>query len=212
MILQDYLLFDRKLRLKYYFHDRQIDKRKDSAKNTLPKASSGWTPPGSQNQNFDTYSNLTQSELMNELTIPPLYNRFHLPKCERKAMKSLSGNPNIVIKPADKGGKIVIQDTLDYIKEGERQLNDTTFYKRLFMNPTKELNERVKMKLEQGIKEGFISTMEVKSMFNPEPRISYFYTLPKIHKENNPGRPIVNGIGSITEKISAYVDENRTFQ
>ena len=31
--------------------------------------------------------------------------------------------------------------------------------------------------------------------------------LPKIHKPNNPGRPIVNGIGSITEKISAYVDQ-----
>ena len=31
--------------------------------------------------------------------------------------------------------------------------------------------------------------------------------LPKIHKPNNPGRPIVNGIGSITEKISGYVDQ-----
>ena len=31
--------------------------------------------------------------------------------------------------------------------------------------------------------------------------------LPKIHKTGNPGRPIVNGIGSITEKISAYVDQ-----
>ena len=31
--------------------------------------------------------------------------------------------------------------------------------------------------------------------------------LPKIHKPNNPGRPIVIGIGSITEKISAYVDQ-----
>ena len=31
--------------------------------------------------------------------------------------------------------------------------------------------------------------------------------LPEIHKPNNPGRPIVNGIGSITEKISAYVDQ-----
>ena len=31
--------------------------------------------------------------------------------------------------------------------------------------------------------------------------------LPKIHKQNNPGRPIVNGIGSIREKISAYVDQ-----
>ena len=31
--------------------------------------------------------------------------------------------------------------------------------------------------------------------------------LPKIHKTGNPGRPIVNGKGSITEKISAYVDQ-----
>ena len=34
------------------------------------------------------------------------------------------------------------------------------------------------------------------------------YTLPKIQKSNNPGQPMVNSIGSITEKISAYVDEN----
>ena len=31
--------------------------------------------------------------------------------------------------------------------------------------------------------------------------------LPKIHKTGNPGRPIVNGIGSISEKISVYIDE-----
>ena len=31
--------------------------------------------------------------------------------------------------------------------------------------------------------------------------------LPKIHKPNNPGRPTVNGIGSIKERISAYVDQ-----
>ena len=33
---------------------------------------------------------------------------------------------------------------------------------------------------------------------------SIFYQ--KIHKQNNPGRPTVNGIGSVAEKISAYVD------
>ena len=32
--------------------------------------------------------------------------------------------------------------------------------------------------------------------------------LPKIHKPGNPGRPIVNSIGSITEKISAFVDSH----
>ena len=31
--------------------------------------------------------------------------------------------------------------------------------------------------------------------------------LPKIHKKNNPGRPIINSVGSLTETISALVDE-----
>ena len=32
--------------------------------------------------------------------------------------------------------------------------------------------------------------------------------LPKVHKQGKPGRPIGYGIGSVTEKISAYVDEH----
>ena len=32
--------------------------------------------------------------------------------------------------------------------------------------------------------------------------------LPKIHKNSIPDRPVVNSIGSIIEKISAYIDEH----
>ena len=39
-------------------------------------------------------------------------------------------------------------------------------------------------------------------------KIQSFYLLPKIRKANNPGRPIVNSIGSVTEKISAFVDKH----
>ena len=38
------------------------------------------------------------------------------------------------------------------------------------------------------------------------PRIPSFYLLPKIHKPSTPCRPIVNSTGSVTEKISAFVD------
>ena len=31
--------------------------------------------------------------------------------------------------------------------------------------------------------------------------------LPKIHKPNNPGRPVISSVNSHTEKLSAYVDE-----
>lgn len=38
------------------------------------------------------------------------------------------------------------------------------------------------------------------------PRTTIFYTLPKIHKAGNPGRPIVSQTGSCTEKLSEIVD------
>ena len=36
-------------------------------------------------------------------------------------------------------------------------------------------------------------------------RTTVFYMLPKIHKTNNPGRPVVSSVNSYME-ISAYVD------
>ena len=70
------------------------------------------------------------------------------------------------------------------------------------------MNDIIKEKLEKGVQEGNITPAELEALYNSNPRISNFYTLPKINKINNPGQPIVNSIGSITEKISPYVDEN----
>ena len=42
--------------------------------------------------------------------------------------------------------------------------------------------------------------------FNPNPRARRFYILPKIHKQGNPGRPIISSNGHPTERISEFVD------
>ena len=39
-----------------------------------------------------------------------------------------------------------------------------------------------------------------------EPRTPLFYLLPKIHKINNPGHPVVTSISCHTENISQFVD------
>ena len=39
-----------------------------------------------------------------------------------------------------------------------------------------------------------------------QPRISEFYTLTKIHKKAQVGRPIVSGSSGPTERISSFVD------
>ena len=43
-------------------------------------------------------------------------------------MRDLYKKPDITIKPADKGGSIVIMNTEDYIPEASRQLSDQEHY------------------------------------------------------------------------------------
>ena len=38
------------------------------------------------------------------------------------------------------------------------------------------------------------------------PRTPKFYILPKIHKQGNPGRPVVSSINCHTSKLSKYFD------
>ena len=53
---------------------------------------------------------------------------------------------------------------------------------------------------------GIIDKTTKENLQTKIPRIPSFYLLPKIHKPSNPGRPIINSIDSVTEKISAFID------
>ena len=53
----------------------------------------------------------------------------NLTKEEYHSIKSLRNHPDIIIKPADKGSAIVIQDKHNYETEGEGQLQNEQFYK-----------------------------------------------------------------------------------
>ena len=114
----------------------------------------------------------------------------------------------IIIKPADKGGAIVVMNRKDYIAEGLRQLNDEKFYQKLEEDPTMENHSKVIDQLEAMRVRGEI-TQKVKTYLSVnKPRTAQLYLLPKIHKNvwPVPGRPIVSANNSATERISAFVD------
>ncbi len=132
----------------------------------------------------------------------------NLTRDERKAMRELSKNPNIVIKKADKGSAVVIMNRDDYIAEGMSQLQNTKFYREVDHDLTLEHNVKINDKLETYKKSGEISEKTFEYLHNDMPRTSKFYMLPKIHKnlKKPPGRPIVSANDSPTEKISEFVD------
>ena len=67
----------------------------------------------------------------------------NLKKEESIAITTLRNNRDIVIKPADKGGNIVIMNKQDYIQEGLRQLSDSNHYEILVEDPIQNDNNQI---------------------------------------------------------------------
>ena len=132
----------------------------------------------------------------------------NLSKGEYKSIKSLRNNPDIIIKPADKGSAIVILDKQYYINEGERQLHNNHFYEETETDLTGEVILRVNLYVNNMFQRGQISQNTSNYLTTDIDRTQQFYLLPKIHKNinNPPSRPIVSGSGGPTEKISQFVD------
>ena len=78
------------------------------------KNPSTWQPP--PNASLEFFISKNKLDLVEHKIPPP--GRNNITSEEKNAIKQLANNPNIVIKPADKGGAVVIQDKEAYIKEG----------------------------------------------------------------------------------------------
>ena len=122
-------------------------------------------------------------------------------------MERLSNNRDIIIKPADKGGARVILNTTDYLQEAKRQLDNDTYYKRIEEDCTSGHEQTINQCIDDLVKNGEIQRNVAELLKPGQSRTPIFYMLPKIHKINHPGRPVISSVNSHTEKISAYVDE-----
>ena len=123
-------------------------------------------------------------------------------------MEKLKQNRHIVLKKADKGSARVIMDTSDYIDEAIRQLSDDKYYKEVEKDETEKNSQIIKNYLLKLTHKQEITLANFASL-NPEnSKEARFYFLPKIHKDEVKGRPIISGNGCPTEMISAFVDEH----
>jgi hypothetical protein len=209
----------RRLKLKDFFS------LKKSNKTDAPSPFQGlstWNPPilmaSTQNtiENLVTVTNsVLESQSLDSWGNIKLFQKSNLPGPQKTALNSLRHNPDIIIKPSDKGGSIVIMDKTQYETECMRQLNDKKYYieinQPIFSNNIPHLN----LVLNNLNKSKYINNKQLDYLLAREdsrPRL--FYILPKVHKDLNswpspsmpPGRPIVSDCSSESYHISEYID------
>ena len=137
-----------------------------------------------------TYIEATQRELEKELTKMKERPYNNQTKSERTSMKELSERVGITITKAEKGGAVVIVDVKDYIKQAERQINNTKNYRKLQEDPTATNMKFVKNTIERFKKQKLINEKVADGLKRNDPKTPKLYLRPKIHKEGNPDRPV----------------------
>lgn len=125
-----------------------------------------------------------------------------------QALEELTNNGAITIKQADKGGVVVVWNTVDYIEEAMRQLNDTNVYVPLDRDPKWEITHKIQTTVQKALTDGTIESELIEFLTVAHPKTPQLYLLPKIHKSMHkpPERPIVLGRGSILNNISIFLD------
>ena len=202
-IMRDIKQFDRKIRLRDHFGDTPHIK-------PIYKTSSTWVPKDTHHT-VRTFLEDFSRRVENELESPREGGTNvckNLSKDELEALENLKSMENLVITKADKGGAVVLQNVTEYIKEANRQLSDTAFYKKVPTNPTSEHAALVTNALDNLKHRGLIDEKTAEGLKPVDPSTPKLYMLPKIHKKDNPGRPVVSSVGCHTEQISSYVDHH----
>ena len=105
-----------------------------------------------------------------------------------------------VITKADKGGSITILDKREYFDKCLEILNDTETYLPLKSDPLPSLITRTYKLIKDCVPNEFIKRVKI-----AHPRLSYFYGVPKVHKQNIPLRPIVASTGSPLHGLSSWL-------
>ena len=145
---------------------------------------------------------------------------------ETKILSKLAKNKDLKICKADKGGCLVILNKSDYKKMIFSHLNDISTYTKIDCNQDKNTSSKIKSLLTTH--EGCLLTDEIKYLTEFQPKTSYFYVLPKLHKNTDiqklcksineeyvylgycpndlPSRPIISNVDSPTSRLSHFVD------
>ncbi|CAJ0921194.1 unnamed protein product [Ranitomeya imitator] len=211
--------FFRRLRLLVHFDSSEMSPvtTSDTPRSLISSQSLGlrnkstYRPPKSSHavEAFIGIIEQSFSRLRQDIETHKLHTSTNLSTPDFQALQTLRTDNEIVIKPADKGGAIVIMNKSDYTQEIHRQLSDNTVYRLLPTDPTTMIRNLIKETLDPYVEKGVIDGKTQEYLTKDFPITPVFYILPKIHKnlEHPPGRPIVASTESILSPLAIFLEK-----
>jgi hypothetical protein len=207
-LLKDVRRFHRTLRLRELHGGPPFDDPSQAAqlKRLIKSRKANAGVPAGQDPAVTAFIRALNNDIRSELRIAQKKHKRskNVSRQEKLALKSLAQDNSIVIKPADKGGLIVILDSSQYLEKCNSLLRDHTVYKSICASEYDDILRTLRQEL------GSLTTelgADLVSFLSPEDtRPGRFYGLPKIHKPNVPMRPIVSANGTATENIAILLD------
>lgn len=195
--------FRRNLTIKRHFELETITKTGGSTNETdeeMPyihqdvRPKSNFFPLHNQGHFIPTFFDLVSTELK-QIPTKKFPDKNHiLTRTEKTLLKKLSDNNDLIIRPADKGGGIVIQEFTDYEMEAQRILNDNEYYTETHSNPFPDLNKRITDLIVSAHENKYINKKEKNFLLPKAPCNPYFYHLPKVHKNEKKNPRQTNSI------------------
>ena len=114
---------------------------------------------------------------------------------------------NFVVVPADKGNALVVIDKSTYDDKQKEHLNDENTYQKLHSNPVHMLRNKVNKELKDLKEKKELSSEDYRRLYVNTSVTPRFYGTIKIHKENNPIRPIVAFNDSPTYAVAKFLNK-----
>ncbi|KAI0984363.1 hypothetical protein GJ496_009525 [Pomphorhynchus laevis] len=111
--------------------------------------------------------------------LPNTHTKCNISFESKKAVEELAKNRDVVIRPADKEGKVVIWDRKMYISEGIRQV-ETDSYKKITVKENVNIIKNVTNMISKHFEKE-----ERRRILVDKPNPEHMYLLTKIHKQKN---------------------------
>ena len=195
--------FFRLIKLRAYFKDETCIATVNKPNEQLPckiKNKEKWTPKETHHT-VSTYIDLVENYINALMKEPTKKLKSNLTYKEHVAIEELAKKKDLILTNADNGGAVVIMDTDSYIKEANRQLSDKASYKKLTQDPTLQHSRIVNQTIERFKNEKLLPQKIADGLKITNPKTPKFYISPKIHKPNNPGRPVINSFECHTSEF-----------